>query len=400
MKSGNCRTSQGVMRTSTRNQTARGFSLVELILAMTVLTGILLMFVGLLDQTQKTWDYSRTQISQFREARVAFDIMTKNLSQATLNPYFEQIDRNGKRSSDFVDPADFFPVAYDLQAELHFRVMRAQQLNAAGMLSVGPGHAIFFQAPLGSTADQRYSSLTNLLNGRGYFVAYVEDAAFRPAFLNGMNVETRKRYRLMEFIPPTEENQVYAAAFEAETDGGSSPGVRSNWITVPLGASGQMGTVRPLAENIVALIVSPRQPVADASGAVFRANNASQLRLSDQIATQMVAPNYVFDSAIPTGGGWPKHTLPPLVQLTMVAIDDISAMRLEERYGDNYMTRFLSPNSWTAADSYHADLAALANALESEAAAPDGVRVNFKVFSSTVRINGAKWTATQMATNP
>jgi uncharacterized protein (TIGR02599 family) len=378
----------------------KGFSLVELLLSMTVLTAILLMFVGLLDQTQKTWDFSRSQISQFREARVAFDIMTKNLGQATLNAYFEQVDKDGKRASDFADPKDFFPVAFDVQSELQFRVLRARDVNVAGMQSVGPGHALFFQAPLGSTADQRYTALTNLLNGRGYFVAYVSDADFRPSFLNSLQVETKKRYRLMEFIPPTEQNQIYAAALEAEA-AGNNPANRMKWITVPLGSQGNMGSLRPLAENIVALIVSPREAVADAAQGTGAAGaqTMTQLAQADRLATQNVAPNFVYDSAVPVSANWPKHTLPPLVQVTMVAIDEISAMRLEERYGDNYMDKFVQGTQWmNAADAYQQHLKQLVDAFEAEANRPDGVRINFKVFTSTVRINGAKWSAVPQTT--
>jgi uncharacterized protein (TIGR02599 family) len=370
-----------------------GFSLVELLLSMTVLTAILLMFVGLLDQTQKTWEFSRTQISQFREARLAFDIISKNVSQATLNAYFEQIDKNGKRASDFPDPKDFIPKEFQIQSELHFKTMRAADLRVNGVITTGPGHALFFQAPLGSTADQRYTPLTNLLNGRGYFIALMPDDAFRPKFLTQVGVAPKVRYRLMEFLPPTERNQVYAAANEADSAGGNAQTVteRMKWITVPLSAGDSATTIRPLAENIVAFIVSPREAIADTSNITAMKDRTSLVE-ADQDATARVAPQYEYDSSRPSNpDAWSSHTLPPLIQITMVAIDEVSAMRLEERYGTRFMDHFVSGQWMESADAYRRDLDILTQKFEQESQSPGGVKISFKVFTTTVRINGAKW---------
>lgn len=368
---------------------SQGFSLVELLLSMTVLTSIMLMFVGLLDQTQKTWEFSRTQIAQFREARLSYDIITKNVSQATLNAYFEQVDAQGRRASDFADPKDFVPREFQIQSELQFRTMLASELAVNGVVAPGPGHALFFQAPLGSTAKERYGPLTNLLNGRGYFVALVSDAAYRPAFLASV-YEPKVRYRLMEFLPPTEQNQVYAAANEADASGGNVRD-RSKWITIPLGAPGNASSLRPLAENIVAFIVSPREALAD-TGRLLGAMDQAALAAADQAATERVAPRFVYDSASPADPSrWPFHTLPPLILITMVAIDEVSAMRLEERYGVRFMDQFIPPNWMQTTSNYQRDLTRLIEAFNNESIRPGGVKISYKVFTSTVRINGAKW---------
>ncbi len=378
-----------------------GFSLVELLLSMTVLTAILLMFVGLLDQTQKTWEFSRTQIAQFREARLAFDIISKNVSQATLNAYFEQIDKDGKRASDFPDPKDFVPKEFQIQSELHFKTMNARDLRVGGVAAMGPGHALFFQAPLGSSANQKYTPLTNLLNGRGYFIALMPDTAFRPSFLAQVGVAEKVRYRLMEFLPPTEQNQVYAAANEADSAGSQAQSLaeRMKWITVPLSAAGSNSTIRPLAENIVAFIVSPREAIADTSTTTAM-DNKTALAKADQEATARVAPTYEYDSARPLNpDSWSAHTLPPLIQITMVAIDEVSAMRLEERYGTRFMDHFV-PRAWMeSADAYRRDIELLVKAFEDESQAPGGVKISHKVFTTTVRINGAKWSVPPTA-NP
>jgi len=379
------------MQIKTSPDRAKGFSLVELLLSMTVLTAILLMFVGLLDQTQKTWEYSRTQIAQDREARLSYDIITKNVGQATLNAYFEQVDANGKRASDFPDPKDFVPKEFQIQSELQFKVMRTRDLfPVAGAVGPGPGHALFFQAPLGSTADQRYGPLSNLLNGRGYFIALMSDASFRPTFLTNQGVEAKVRYRLMEFLPPTERNQVYAAANEADSSGTEAE--RSKWITVPLRSTGNAGALRPLAENIVAFVISPREAVADTALGTTGVVNKAALAEADTRATARVAPSFVYDSAKPFDAQlWPVHTLPPLIQITMVAIDEVTAMRLEERYGVSFMDEFIPADWMLTTYNYQRDLAKVTTAFDNESAKPGGVKISYKIFTSTVRINGAKW---------
>ena len=57
------------------------FSLIELLVAMGILSILMLLLTQMLEQVQKSWNYSESRISQFREARVAFDLVTKNLSR-------------------------------------------------------------------------------------------------------------------------------------------------------------------------------------------------------------------------------------------------------------------------------------------------------------------------------
>jgi uncharacterized protein (TIGR02599 family) len=268
--------------------------------------------------------------------------------------------------------------------------MLAKDLQVGGVVATGPGHALFFQAPLGTTGDQRYTPLTNLLNGRGYFIALISDAPFRPKVLDGLGIPERVRYRLMEFLPPTERNQVYAAANEADA-GGNNLRDRMKWITVPLTNGTNSGTIRPLAENIVAFVVSPREAVAD-TGSSTGIKSQQALAAADRDATARVAPNFVYDSAAPVDSDqWPMHTLPPLIKITMVAMDEVSAMRLEERYGPRFMDHFI-PNNWMrTAGLAQKDLDSLIQSFDDESQAAGGVKVSYKVFTSTVRINGAKW---------
>lgn len=132
---------------------SKGFSLIELMVAMGILSVLMLMLTMVLDQIQSSWRSAESRISQFREARVAFDLMTKNLSQASLNTYWDLKDEN---SDGLVD-------GYFRTSELHFEVMPASKLGATGTQEP-VGHAVFFQAPLGFSTE--YPNLNNLFNGR------------------------------------------------------------------------------------------------------------------------------------------------------------------------------------------------------------------------------------------
>jgi uncharacterized protein (TIGR02599 family) len=75
-----------------RDNDHRGFTLVELLVSTALLTGLVLILVSILDQTQKTWRFTRTKVEQFSGARAAFEAMTRRLSQATLNTYWAYDD--------------------------------------------------------------------------------------------------------------------------------------------------------------------------------------------------------------------------------------------------------------------------------------------------------------------
>ena len=382
-----------------------GFSLVELMVSMTILTAIMLLFVGILDQTQKTWDFAAGQISEFREARVAFDLMTKSIAQATLNTYYEQVDKNG----------DGVPEAYIPQSELQFVTMRAEDVRMPQYEQIGPGQAIFFQAPLGvsdwngGSEDPVYtrfdgakdrmdlSALSNLLVARGYFVAFNGDKNYRPDFLNSaLNLAERKRYRLMEFIPPSEADQVY---FDYAEEDPSNKTVKhfQKWYR---NTQDLINYSRPLSENIVALCISPREPLAQRTKAISDLTPA----MVDRLMTEKIAPNFTYDSESDLDGdGYFDHLLPPLVKITMIAIDETSAIRLDDKFnGRPYMRNMrggLMPRpTWlTSSDNLASDLAAFTKLVEDQIKDQSGVKVRYKIFSSTINIKSSKWQAPKSA---
>lgn len=333
----------------------RGFSLIEMMVAMGILTVLMYLLTVLLDQVQRTWTASESRIGQFREARVAFDLFTKNLSQASLNTYWDLEDED---EDGLVD-------RYFRTSELHFITMDASSLGAAGS-QTPVGHAVFFQAPLGfSTA---YRNLSNLFNGRGYFVAFGGNAKFRPSFVDGAQ---RYRFRLMEFRPPAEANQVFADGGQERSE--SQPQEFTEWYRQALSLEGDSGSfedhLNPLAENIITLIVSPRDSLLDSSGG--RKSNYSD-----------IAPNYTYDSndSSDTFAAYAQQ-VPPLVRVTMVAIDETTAVRLES---GTTIPEILPEGLFEVTSQYDDDIETLMAALNAKS-------INYRIFSSMVMLRSAKW---------
>ncbi len=344
------------------------FSLVEIMVSLAVLTILLLISAQVIGQVQSSWSASNARVSQFKEARTAFDILSRNISQATLNTYIDY-DNNYLASAGGVSAAA--PSSYVRKSDLHFRCGPSSLLIPGGGGSIMmPGHAVFFQAPLGVSNDPTLVGLDRLLCARGYFVQFSSDAAWVPDFIPSSDF--KYRYRLMEYSPPAERNTIYAAAHAP------NGAIASTWFANAGAAAANTSAntvpiTRPVADNIVALILSPRrEPV----------NDNEQEGVS---GPTQIAPNYRYDSS---DQGTMQHLLPPLMRIVLIAIDEKSAERLEQLTGSNSTPPLgdeINPN--------------LANPHELDKEVQDIVKIlqaqklNYRVFSSTIALRGAKWSA-------
>src|SRR6478735_2184091 len=70
----------------------RAFTLVELLLSMTILSVLMVVVVNVIGIVQQQWTRANSKVTAFREARMAFDVITRNLSQATLNTYWATVE--------------------------------------------------------------------------------------------------------------------------------------------------------------------------------------------------------------------------------------------------------------------------------------------------------------------
>lgn len=375
-----------------------GFSMVELLVASGILSLIMVLTLQITSNTNSIWQRARSRIDTFQESRAAFESMTRNLSQAMLNPYWDYVDAEGKPR----DPGltTFIPKDYVRQSELHFVSGASKDLlknvnGSNGQPLQSATHCVFFQAPLGvsqpaTTGTGATTALPSLLNVSGYFLEFGDDAKFRPRFLeNSDRTPLRNRFRLMETNQPSESLAVYNWVSLASKAAVLNPATLRKWFVDPLNEDATATSTtsptsarrvkRALAENIVALIIQPKRSANDGAA------DAPEL-----------APKYAYDSRLyqtSPGNALAKLTrnqLPPLVQVTMVVIDETSAARMESRAPTP-----ATPPDLGLADlftvsgrgaGFTSDLATLEQTLNS-----DQHRATYRVFSTDVSILQAKW---------
>lgn len=334
----------------------QGFSLVEVLVSMTILLGMLLIITQVISSTQQTWRRSAQRLSQFREARTAFDTIARGLGQAEIASY--RVYDYGWGGPPGVpknnDPLQA-PVGYTTTADLGIVIDDASTIfTGLGGSTNAPGHAVIFQAPLGYSTKANYQPLNRLMCVRGYYVNFGSDGQYMPQALAGI-LQPKYRYRLWEYHPPAEANRVFTPAF------------KTAWTTVAAGDIAPKGTinvVRPVAENILTLVLAPTFGSASAGGAAVTVGKVPQ------------ASRYQFNSYSPTDPSLQYH-LPTSVQVVMVAIDEESAIRLAQQYGSN------PPKLFSASFKQPA---ALENDIKIVRESLLKARVNFRIFSSSVYI--------------
>jgi uncharacterized protein (TIGR02599 family) len=397
---------------------AAGFTLVELLVSTLLITLIMAMLLGTVSNTQRLWQRTTAKAGQFQAARAGFDAMTRRLSQATLNTYWRAYDTNVRSTT----------VEYQFrrQSELHFlsgptrRIFTSpnlSELNGPVDLSY-PTHGVFFQAPLGhteyldATGVLQFRGLDSMLSACGYFIEYGKDPA-TPEFVRDAGIPERKRFRLMEMTVPAErlsvnqrfndqphntDPQLLDASknlyLELVDAGGnlSTSWVRPFWMEEALRRDSSENIsyfryARPLAENIIALIILPKKSRADQ-------------KQPDAIGE--LAPEYAFDSwrilkedrQLGAANAARDNLMPPILQVTLVAIDETSAARVASANEE--------PPDWTdglfekviTEDEYFADLQTLEERLQK-----DRNRVNYRIFSADVVLRGSKWTPDEYVKN-
>jgi uncharacterized protein (TIGR02599 family) len=318
-----------------------GFSILEVLVASAVLALLLVAMLSMTDQVQKTYRSTLGKAEQFREARVAFESITRRLSQATLNTYW-----------DYDSPTT--PTKYLRQSELRFLSGQASAILPAISSST---HAVFFQAPFGFTSNSTgYGGMESMVNTWGYFIEFGSDSVLRPDPVNTAGVPQKYRFRLYEMMEPSESLSLYNYTGNSTA---SKTYKTTTWFTDALNNPNRSSRV--LAENIVALIFRPLDP-----------SNAS------------LTTDYTYDTAgdgVAATQTATEHQLPPYIEVTMVAIDEVSARRLET--GATPPVLGLT-GLFQSTSSYETNLETLRTNLTDK-------KINYRIFTANVSIQGAKW---------
>jgi uncharacterized protein (TIGR02599 family) len=317
-----------------------GFTILEVLVASTVLMLMLGVVLSTISQTSTVTRRATDKISAFQSARNAFDLITAKLSQATLNSYWA-----------YDIPAA--PTKYIRKSELHFLIGQAGISPFGG--TAGTGQAIYFQAPGGGTENvPTFGSLGALLNACGYFISYENEDSLPSPF---PAPQSKYRYRLMQAIQPTGNFQVY----------GSTTG--NAWVTGVVGVSPQNYAV-PIAENIVYLAAWPRKaPADDPQGSSLTTAYSYDSRLGASSSPQPETANQ----------------MPPVVQITIVAIDEASAARIcKDATPPTEITSALSGLfSASNQDQFKKDIGDLEKSL-------GAAHINFRIFTAMVPIRESK----------
>ena len=313
---------------------------------MVILAMILLVITSVIGQAQKTWKGATSRLSQFREARQAFDTVSRNLRQAMINSYGDYLPR----ATPFNPPP---PPGIVRKAELGIRFDKASAIVTGGSSAAElPGSAVVFQAPLGQTAVADYRPLKNLLCVRGYFVRFGSDESFMPVGLRS-RLKERYRYRLIEYAPPTETNPVYVE------------GAVGAWTTISE-SSGQ-DYLRVVANNVLALVLAP----------TF--NDGAAGNTPTELGESVQDPMYVFNS-FDVGNSYNQrstnHRMPAATQVIMVAVDDESAARMISGETSPDILRQAGAE-FTNPQSIEKDVATLRQYMNAQ-------KYNFRIFSSNV----------------
>jgi len=378
-----------------------GFTLVELLVSVSILALIMVILIGMTNQISQTWRSTTGKIEQFQEARDGFESMTRKLSQATLNTYWDLFNvKVGGRDV----PKDFLR-----QSELRFISGPMSELAPNAMR---PTHGVFFQAPLGFAEDEKaLGGLENLLNTWGYFIEIGDDADSRPSFLQN-RVPIRWRTRLVELMQPTEKMSVYDLDLQGKPDPGPNIQRDLSWFRPALSRADR--SVRVVAENIVALIIWPKLSKQEEDA-------------RRDAGKSVLSPNYLYDSSLRSfrsarfgstalpiylnkGAKMvsasdlreaseinPKNQLPPVVQVTMVALDETSAARFKDAEGNDAsleLVKGLFEEACVHGTRANQETKYEQDLKEMEKRMVDA-KLTYRIFTTNVAIRGAKWSSAQ-----
>lgn len=313
----------------TRLSRVRGFTLIELLVAC-ALTGLLVALLGsIVSQTSGVWRTATNKIDSFQSARFGFETLTREISKATLNTYLA-----------YDDP--LAPTKYLRQSELRFKM-------GPGLVPGSVTDCIFFQAPTARTDLDLYRGLDGMLGSTGFFIAYVADEV--PDDFKLKIARIPRSFRLMQWSQSGERLSVY--------DYPNSDA----WF------ADAASEAKPIADNIIALILRPKFP--------------------DNQTPPAGWDSYVYDSGAGGASGVQpikQHQLPPLVQITMVAIDREANTRLANVESDvkTALSGLFSADS-DPESTFDNDLNTLKDNLTQK-----GIR--YQTFTATIPLREGKWT--------
>jgi len=308
---------------------SQGFTLIEILVSMAALALLLVFLFATLDSSSRLIGHANEQIEAFQEARTAFDSLARSLRSATLNTYWDYDDPNQ-------------PQRYIRQSELHFVLRPGDTAGVAG-------DGIFFQSFRSYNLESGQArALTSLLNTCGF---YVEFGADEPP----ENIPVKHRFRLKQLLLPGSEMRAFSSSGPQDF----------RWFTDYLGQS------VTLAENVILVRAWPRSmipqdpddPESDSLTSDYGYNSKANADVNPQPLT--------------------ANQMPPLIDLTMVAIDESSARRTEPSMITAALAGLFETSTRAAYDQDMQTLETRLRSLEPP--------VSYRIFRVTLPIEESKW---------
>ncbi|MEI6337621.1 MAG: prepilin-type N-terminal cleavage/methylation domain-containing protein [Verrucomicrobiota bacterium] len=356
-----------------------GFTLVELLVAMAILSLMTVLMLSVVTSAQNLWKQNASRTEQFREARRAFERINERLAQATLNVYWDYVDASGnpRSATGFsYTSGTFVPKSYFRLSELRYiqtggtNIASLQQyLTSDSYPNTGPrggtlkGGAIFFQAPIGQSTNTGRNSLLNTV---GFFIEQGSDLSMQPTPVNPTQdpAKAKIRFRVYEMLEPSENLTIYSLT------SGSANYQGSLWFTKPVANTAYS---HRLADNIVALLF--RADYTDKSG-----NSVNSYGYTSAPKRPLASLNLN-----PLSQPIEENNLPPNIHVTMIAVDEISGRRIKDlnitlpdpQYDTTDPANSVDPADPLGLPYFEKQL--LANHL------------NYRKFESTVKIGSSKW---------
>ena len=249
-----------------------GFTLLEMLVSIAILAILMSIIFEIIQMTSQAWKQSSQGTSTMQQTRVAFERLTRNLSEATLNTYYSYLPVPPAQPQFYymrpVGTPGFISRIWTGGRKPHhlYHLSRSERRasHSCGFLSGDHRQRLLQQRNL------VWGNLGNLLNACGYFVSYGPDPS-RPSIFNAGGTlvahapPSENRFRLMEYLQPSEYLSAYTGRrrspaywpppmpfVPAWITNGMPANLTTSWssLTPPI-------TVHSLANNIVALIIMP-----------------------------------------------------------------------------------------------------------------------------------------------
>ena len=352
-----------------------GFTLLEVLVSIAILAMLMVLVAAIFNSSSRLWKSAETKVSAFQSARAAVETISRRLGQATLNSYIDY-DRDASGNILNSTGASGNKIAYVRQSNLHFLCGPPEGFGYSDLTATLQchSHAVFFEAPLGYADNSTITrGMNSALNVCGYYVEFSDDSGSRASFLSGIT-KPRWRYRLMEVRQATESLGVYASTFNYAT--GTPLPYSLTWLTAGLGLTTAGHPQRVLAENVIAMVLLPRLSFSD-----------------PRYSATYLTDNFVYnsrlylDNSAAAYAAKTRNALPPVMQLILVVIDEPSALRLADKYGD--IAPF-GPSSNMPVSGLFSNPDKLGDDIETLTKYLKENRINYRLFSSDILIRNAQ----------